>query len=284
MKIVMLMPCLMLDNNRKVNNQALDYALEHYAVDMIAINDQEFKDYDYRENNRIQYIGRHPERRGFVNGRNDLLRWFYDSDYDWAVWLDANAKITKTSLNDFATVIDAIKGGTIEVDVILSTLGIYISSTRIAARSSADHLENVKLTKVEGTENAWMHAMFMKNFKKEYGMEPLIHETCDPRIGLSEDVYFVQLCKKLFEVRQCPTITVTKPSNKASTWMSKGSRYDYTPIDWKAINRLVKASSYEAPKEKKLPDTFVYKRLDYMKNAVTVYKARGKKNNVKGLL
>ena len=141
MKIVMLMPCLMLENNRKVNNQALDYALEHYDVDLIAINAQEFEEYDYRPNEKIKYINRHAKRQGFVKGRNQLLEWFYASDYDWAVWLDANAKVTKTTLNDFRTVIDAIRSGSIEVDVILSSLGIYISESRIIARGASDHLE-----------------------------------------------------------------------------------------------------------------------------------------------
>lgn len=276
-KIVLLIPMLMLDNNRKVNNIALDFALEHYTVDMIAINAQEFEDYDYRENDRIQYIGRHPERRGFVNGRNDLLKWFYNSDYDWAVWLDGNAKITKTSLNDFVTVTEAVKAGEIEVDVVLSTLGLYISSTRIDARGAKDHLENVKLAKVEGTENAWMHAMFMKNFKKEYGMEVYIHETCDPRIGLSEDVYFVQLVKRLFEVRLCPTITVSKPSNKTSTWVADKAGYSYPPVDHKMISRMVKSSEHEPRPRRNLKDTYILPRVGYMKDKVTVYKERKKK-------
>ena len=283
-KIVLLMPMLMLDNNRKANNDALDYALKHYTVDMIAINDQEFKDYDYREDSRIQYIGRHKERRGFVNGRNDLLRWFYNSDYDWAVWLDGNAKITKTSINDFVTVTEAIKAGEVEVDVILSTLGIYISSTRIDARRAKDHLENVKLTRVKDTENAWMHGMFMKNFKKAYGMEVYIDEACDPRAGLSEDVYFVQLCKKLFSVRQCPTITVTKPPNKASTWVAGAQRYAYPPIDWKGIAKMVKMAKHTAPEEKNLKGTYIYKRSEYMKEEVTAYKERSRKKVSGGLL
>lgn len=276
-KIVLLMPMLMLDNNRKANNAAVDFALEHYTVDMIAINDQEFEDYDYGEDSRIQYIGRHRERRGFVNGRNDLLRWFYDSDYDWAVWLDGNAKITKPSINDFVTVTEAIKAGEVEVDVILSTLGIYISNTRIDARRAEDHLENVKLIKVEGTENAWMHAMFMKNFKKEYGMEVYIHEACDPRIGLSEAVYFVQLVKRLFEVRLCPTITVTKPSNKTSTWVANEANYSYPPVDWRMISRMVKSSKYEPRPRRNLKDTYILPRVEYMKDKVTVYKERKKK-------
>jgi len=276
-KIVMLMPVLMLDNNRKANNAALDYALEHYPVDKIIINDQEFKDYDYRDDERIQYIGRHPERRGFAKARNDLLRWFYNSDYDWAVWMDGNAKVTKTTLNDFVTVTEAIKAGEVEVDAVISTLGILLSEPRMHARQAKDHLENVKLVKVGPIDHAWMHGLFMKNFKKEYGMEVYIHEDCDPRKGLSEDVYFVQLVKRLFEVRLCPTIVVSKPTNKTSTWVADKAGYKYPPVDWETVSRMVKSAEYEPRPRRNLKDTYILPRVEYMKDKVTVYKPRNKK-------
>lgn len=277
MKIVMLMPCLMLENNRKVNNQALDYALEHYNVDLIAINAQEFEEYDYRSNEKIEYINRHADRQGFVKGRNQLLEWFYASDYDWAVWLDANAKVTKTTLNDFRTVVDAIRSGSIEVDAILSSLGIYISEARIIARGASDHLENVKLTTAMKKESDWMHGLFMKNFRKAYGMELFINETCDPRKGLSEDVYFVQLLKRIFEVRICPTIIISKPSNKASTWVAGMTNYGYPPIDWEGIARLVAQAEYKAPERRMLKGTYLLKRSEYMNEKLTIYKERKKK-------
>lgn len=279
-KIVMLTPSLMLENNRKLNNVALDFALMHYDVDLIVINDQEYLPSDYRDEERILYIGKHEKRQGFVKGRNQLLEWFYESDYDWAIWLDANAKITSTTLNDFRTLIDAIRNDIVEVDVVLSTLGIYISENRIEARKADDHLENIKLTSVMKKECDWMHAMFMRNFNKVYGMKPFINETCDPKVGLSEDVYFVQLLKRLFQVRQCPTIIVTKPSNKASTWVADKANYGYPPIDWKGISRLVRMNKLEAPKQSMHKETYIIPRAEYMKDRVTIYKDRKKK--VKG--
>ncbi len=288
MKVVMLMPALMMENNRKVNNSALDYALQHYDIDLFVINDQEFKDFDYREDSRVHYLnGNYTERQGFVKGRNKLLEWFYDSDYDWAVWLDANSKITKTTINDFRTVINSIKAGEIKVDVILSTLGIYISETRMLARKADDHLDNIKLTSVAKTESAWMHGLFMRNFKKSYGVEIYIHEDCDPHIGLSEDVYFVQLVKELFEVRQCPTIIASKPPGKASTWMKDKKNYRYPPIDWKGISRMIARDKQPfvniRPKEL-LKETYVIPRIEYMKDKVTIYKDRKKKKGVGGLI
>ena len=49
MKVIMLMPCLMLHNNRKANHAAMEYAKQHYPVDEIVVNDAEFLPEDYRE-------------------------------------------------------------------------------------------------------------------------------------------------------------------------------------------------------------------------------------------
>lgn len=283
-KIVLLMPMLMLDNNRKENNAALDYALEHYDVDLIAINAQEFKEYDYRRmHNKICYIEEHAKRQGFVKSRNQLLEWFYESQFDWAVWLDANAKVSRTSLNDFRTVISAIKNDAIDVDVILSTLGMYISDMRIVARKAPDHLENVKLTKLPKNKYAWMNGMFMVNFNAKYNKMPDIDTECGPEKGIGEDSYFVQLCRNLFEVRICPTIMISKPPVKTSTWKANEKGYKYQREDWNLIARMVQEKGIYLPEKKKLvPDTIILSRVDYMKEKVTVYKRKRKQR--KGLI
>ena len=75
MKVVMLIPCLMLDNNRKANHKAMQYAKEHYAVDEFIVNDQEFDESDYVEG--FTYLHKsYTPRAGFVNTRNQLLKAF----------------------------------------------------------------------------------------------------------------------------------------------------------------------------------------------------------------
>ena len=73
----------------------------------------------------------------------------------------------------------------------------------------------------------WMHGMIMKNFKKYYNQTPYIDERCDPRKGTSEDVYFAVLLKKLYDVRLAPTLCITKPNNKTSTWVADKKGYFY---------------------------------------------------------
>ena len=236
MKVVMLIPALMLENNRKANHAAMQYAKEHYHIDEFVVNDAEYLDTDYEEG--FTYIGHHAERQGFVRTRNQLLEWFYNSDADYAVWMDANGKVTKGSLNDMNTLIDAAKAGKIEVDAVFSTLGINISGERIAAKKMPDYFENIYLTKFEGGYD-WLHGMMIKNFKKYYGTEIYIDDRCDPRKGTSEDIYFARMMKRLFDVRLCPTITVSKPSNKTSTWVADKSGYKYPPVDNATVDAYI---------------------------------------------
>lgn len=279
-KICLLVPALMQDNNREVNMSSLSWALEHYAVDLIVVNDQEFKEEDYIESDKILYIGKHKEAQGFVKGRNQLLEWFYNSDFDWAVWLDANAKVSKTTLNDFRTLVDAAQKDLIpsKVDVILSTLGIWVSSLRMAAKQMADHKEVVRIADTALNEALWFHGLFMRNFRKVYNVRPMIDERCDPRKGITEDVYFVRLMKKLFNVKLCPTIVINKPDSKSSTWAaSKDGKYDYPELGHDEVYRMV--AQFEDIKpifEGQDGETHTFKRVEYAIEEVTEYKSRGK--------
>lgn len=279
----MLVPTLMISTNRELNNKALDYALEHYDMDIIVINNQEFNADDYRFKRKIKYLHEGwTLRQGFINSRNQLLEWFYASDYDWAVWMDANIRISETSVNDFRTVVDALKNDKIDVDVITATLGSTMSTTRMLARKAPDHLENVKLTDILSTsESHWLQALFMRNFKKEYDKEVYIDQRCNPKKGIGEDVFFNLLLRELFAVKQCPTIIVNAPPSKTSTWMPDQTKYP--KIDWEGIKNLVKDTKYtRVRKEKK--GTYVLPRVEYHNDKVTIYKPRRKKERKGGLL
>lgn len=270
MKIVMLIPCLMLDNNRAANHKAMRYAKENYAVDEIVVNDQCFSETDYEDG--FTYIGHHEERQGFVRGRNQLLEWFYNSDADYAIWMDGNAWVSKTTLNDFRTLVEVTRRGELPVDVVFSTLGIYVSGERIEARKMPDHRDKIRLVKAQGCD--WFHAMFMVNLKKRYGISPLIDERCDPHKGVSEDVYFARLLRKITSCRQCPTIIVSKPSNKTSTWIAGKDGYKYEKIDYTTVDQIV-AENIAANDWKPVRQssrTYEYDRVDVFKDVMTSYK------------
>lgn len=278
-KVVMLSLCLMQENTRELNNKTLDYALEHYDVDLIVINAQEFDEFDYRKHDKIKYIGNHAKRQGFVKGRNQLLEWFYSSDYDWAIWLDSNVRIARTALNDFRTVLSAIRRGELDdVDFIASTLGNHITQLRIDAKKARDHFENVKVTTLGGSKDTgWMAGLMMCNIHKKYGVSVFIPEECVSQKGLMEDVYFVTLCRKYFEYRVCPTITIAIPPAKTTTWRSSHDGYKYPPVAWEVLNRMILSSKMVPVERKSVRKTFVIPRVEYMINEVGGYKERKKK-------
>ena len=264
MKVVMLVPCLMLDTNRDKNLDAMKYTLDNYkGIDEIVVYDQCFKENDYIDG--ITYIGHQKDKQGFVKPRNELLKWFYNSDYDYAVWMDGNKYVSKTSLNDFNTVIQNIKDNKIDVDFIFSTIGINISPERMELKKRPDYFTNIYLIyKIHGYE--YFHGMFMKNIKKYYQDELYMTEECDVWKGLNEDIYFSKLVRELYDTYLCPTIVINTPSSKSSTWMTNSNGYDYPPVDHP---RLKEMSKDEAKKHicRKNKDRKLSYKIDRLKDS-----------------
>lgn len=235
--IVQITPCLMLDNNRQANFKAMKFALDNYKnIDRRVIYDQEHKKADYLAG--YEYIGFQPQRQGFVKPRNELLKWFYNSDYDYAIWLDANEMVSTSSLNDLNTLIEALKNETVEANCIFTTLGIQISQERMFAKQRKDYFDSIYLVRSKkGYE--WLHGCIIKNFKKYYGKEIYIDERCDPWKGTSEDIYFARLMRRLFCCQLCPTITINKPSSNTSTWMQGEGSYNYPPVNRSIVDEYI---------------------------------------------
>jgi len=266
-KICILIPCLMVENNRKANYEAMEFA-KTYGADEIVVYDQEFKQEDYF--NGFTYIGHQRHRQGFVKARNELLRWFYNSDYDYAFWIDANEKVSTTCINEVETIFCALRNG-LEANCIVATMGIQVSDERIKAKKRKDYFTKVYLLRSKSGYH-WMHGLTMRNFKKAYGAEVYIDERCDPRKGTSEDTYFIRLLRRLFECQLCPTLIVSKPSNKMSTWMENKDSYDYPRIDYPILDEYIRENlpKYKGLKGVKVPDFVCLERkntqsLSYIK-------------------
>ena len=105
-KIMCLIPCLMLPNNRDINKKAMDSNYTHLKLDEYVVYDQCFEDKDFDD--RFTYIGHAKERMGWVTPRNELLKYFYNSDFDYAFWIDDNSTVSKSIFNDLKTIIDEI--------------------------------------------------------------------------------------------------------------------------------------------------------------------------------
>lgn len=273
MKILGLIPCLMVDNNREVNSKAMDFFKNSYQVDKIAVCDQEFKPEDYKDG--FEYIGRHDKRIGFASARNELLSYFYNSDYDYALWMDANGSFTKTSLNSLLTVLKNLREGTLDFDVCLSTLGIINSGERMADKKRDDYFETATLVPVSGSYR-WFHGMIMKNFKKHYNLE--LYCQGNNFEGVPEDTYFVMLLRRYFTTYLCSDLTVSKPSNNASTWMNSKDSYAYPPTDFKKIDRMIEEAVPPGQRKIREFSNVVYlERVEEHKDELKSFVSRKKK-------
>ena len=282
-KIVGLIPCLMLENNREANNQAIEHNYKHLNLDSVVIYDQAFKEWDYDP--VFKYIGHQPDRVGFTRARNELLKWFYDSDYDYAIWLDANEKVSTPTVNDAVTVIEAIKADQLnKIDVIFSTLGLWVSQDRIVAKQREDYMTHVQLIPALNNKSYnWMHGLIMKNFKKYYDQPVFIDPRCDVKLGTPEDVYFSRLVRRYFNAYVAPTVVITKPSSNTSTHAGDGKgRYVYPPVKFDEVDQYI-LESVENNDIKQcniqwFRDAVSIPRQDYMKDKVSPYKSRKKES------
>ena len=268
----------MLPNNREMNHRCIDINHTLIQPDEHVIYAQEFDDTDYRKD--ITYIG-NISRQGFVLPRNQLLKWFYDSDYDYAIWCDANKSISKPSENDLYNILDALRCGRVEFDVCTMSLGLIVNEQRMALRSDASYLDNVFIVP-DICGCYWFHGLIMKNFKKYYSDEYYIDKSCNPKdpVYLPEDVYFTHLLCNYFTVYCCPTISWSTFSNKTSTWQQDKTCYDYPPVDHIKIKTMIQHTQFSSHK-RVLPSPISIPRTNRKSiENVTLYKPRKKKPEI----
>lgn len=278
-KIMALIPCLMLPNNRDINKKAMDSNYTHLKFDEYVVYDQCFEEDDF--DSRFTYIGHAKERMGWVTPRNELLKYFYNSDYDYAFWIDANSTVSATALNDLTTIIDNIHADKLtQCDAIFATLGMWISQERMECKKADDYFENVHLIPTKNNRSYnWMHGMFHKNFKKVYNQEFYIDERCDTRQGTADDVYFSRSLQRFTNCWVAPTVIINKPSSKMScTWANEKGTYDYPPTLYDKIDQYILETAerqhhhfvnpYEVRKE------IVLSRNNYMRDKLKPFVSR----------
>ena len=286
-KVCVLIPCLMRDNNRKANIKYITENIERMNADKYFIYAQCFSDNDYAtlQHPKVEFIGNKDEPQGFVAPRNALLEHFYDSGFDYAVWIDANASITSTTLNSYLTVLNAIREEKIDVDAIFSSLGIIASAERITLASQDDYFDVVKLlpaSRYTIRTLPWLHSCFIKNFNLYYKEKLFIDESCDPWKGTSEDTYFSTLIRQCGRCYLCPSICVSKPPAKTSTWMHNSvdatgkATYGYPPVDWDTIQTVVANAVKDITLKQSSTSIIELERIEDYKSNLQGYKSRKK--------
>ena len=271
LKIAMLTPCLMLDTNKEFNHKCIQFNYEHLKPDAYAIYDQCFSEED--KDPRFTYVGNADRRMGWVPSRNGLLKWFYESDYDFAFWIDANSTVSKSTLNDISTIFEHLRAGKLnDVDTCFATLGMWINGDRRIAKKAADFKENVHLVPARFTKDYnWMHGLIIKNFKKYYNQEFYIDERCDVMQGTAEDVYFARLMRKFTKSYLAPTVVCNKPDSSKSCTMANGKgTYEYPPVKYEVVDGYIREQAekykYHHVDPLGIPKEIVIPRNDYLRD------------------
>lgn len=284
-KIVILTPCLMLDNTRDINKTAMAFNFEHLKPDCYAVYDQCFTEED--RDPRYTYIANADRRMGWVPARNGLLRWFYESDYDYAFWIDANSKLSISTVNDASTIFEYLRNDKLpQVDTIFSTLGMWVSEDRRMMKMADDYFDKVHLIPAKNNKSYnWMHGLFIKNFKKYYNQEFYIDERCDVMQGTAEDVFFSRLLRRVSRAYVAPTIICNKPDSSKSCTMANGKgTYEYPPVKFDVVDGYIQELStknnYRHVCMSDVPQEIILDRNDYQRDKLTPYKSRSKKKPV----
>ena len=237
--IVCLAPCLMQENTRKINKSSLDRNITTLVPDDYVLYDQCFKDTDY--DSRFEYIAHAKKKMGFVGPRNALLNWFYDSDYDYALWIDANSVVSRPTLNDIRTIMELLRQDRLpDCDAIFASLGMWGCTDRIRAKSAEDYFQKIHLlpTKNNCSWN-WMHGLIHVNYKKKYNQRFLIDERCNVNEGTAEDVTFARTIQRFSNCWVCPTVVINKPSVSFSTHQADNGKYAYPPTLFDKIDDYI---------------------------------------------
>lgn len=286
MKVCTLIPVFMNDNCRKINLRNLNKLkkTEFKLVDEVVICDQCFIESDYIEG--FTYLGPFGQfKYKAADARNKLFEWFYNSDYDYAVLMDARENLSKAGLNSFATVMDLIHNDKISLDFIQGTMGLIANTQRIADKTRPDYKENLYIRKTN-TFQPHIHHTIISNFKKKYGIELYLQAdkmgaASGAKDRVPEDIYFCKLCQVYFDTYLIGEMCVNCGSFSASTWADKkGTQVQAKKFYKDAEELITKVYTPEWVNKKWDAKTLIYPRIELYKEFLSEYKPQNKKNDI----
>lgn len=280
MKICVLIPCYMTDNSREINltNLRKMKETEFKYVDEVVICDQCFQQSDYIEG--FTYLGPFGKMpHGCLDARNILFKWFYNSDYDYAMLMDARESLSKAGLNAFITLCNAIHNNLIDEDCIQSSLGIMVSQERIADKQREDYRQNIWIRPSKPQNH--LHHCFLANLKKKYDLELYI----EPEVVMAgdfkvtDDLYFITKLDRYIDTYIIGEMTVNTGPQSASLWATTKGSESTKGIPWKkALNEVLDKYCDTVFGFKTYPHKpHQIKRCEEYKDCLTDYKPRSKK-------
>lgn len=289
MKVCALVPVYMADNCRNINKENLQKLKnsEFKYVDEVVICDQCFEPDDYIEG--FTYLGPFKQLPYKVSdARNILFNYFYNSDYDYAILLDARESLSKAGLNSFVTLMDAIHKDRLFCDFIQGTIGQIANTERVQDKIRVDYKDNV-LVKRMNSAQPHLHHTIISNFKKKYDVELYLPvEKMGGATGnkgaVPEDIYFSRLCQTYFDIFIVGEMCVNTGKQSASTWAvdskeesHKVNNHDY----YDQANKIILENYNSNYVHKGHYKSFTIDRVDEYRDLLGEYKSRKQIKEVK---
>ena len=153
----------------------------------ILINAQNYKDEEYLDDPQVTYLFKHEKGIGAQAARNELLKYFYESDYEYAILHDDDSFLNPTdSAKDFFKELALYpqKFTKIPMDVCYSRNMLFIP------RDEADVAKakfRGKVWDFVANPSSWLCWSIFRNFKKAYNEEYYLDEGLDPLTGKGFD-------------------------------------------------------------------------------------------------
>ena len=158
---------------------------------------QGYKDTDYLDDPQVTYLGKYAEPIGAQKARNELLQYFYNSDYEYGIFSDDDAFIIPTATvknfyeeleEDTQKFIDA------HLDIVYSRNMQYSPFNEGDVRAIDTHSDNYFFGYAR---SSWLCWVLFRNFKKAYGQEYYQDENIDPKLHQGYDD--TDFCYKLHQ-------------------------------------------------------------------------------------
>lgn len=174
----------------------------------IYINAQNYKEEDYLDDPQITYLFKHEKGVGAQRARNELLEWFYNSNYEWMIISDddsflAPTESTKMFFKELEQYPEKFKS--IPLDICYSR-NMQFEPFDVYDVQRAEYRSNRWDFEYRGS--SWLCWTVIRNFKKAYGNEEYQDETIDPTktMGYDDTDFSLTLASKGYKSWRLPTL------------------------------------------------------------------------------
>jgi hypothetical protein len=197
---------------RKVRKEAFEKCIldmkEITPTTRIYINAQNYKEEDYLDDPQITYLFKHEKGIGAQAARNELFKWFYDSNYEWMIISDddsflAPTESTKLFFKELAEDPDKFKS--VPLDICYSR-NMQFEPWMLKDIDRAEYRSENWDFEYRGS--SWLCWTLIRNFKKAYGNEEYQDETIDPTktMGYDDTDFSFTLASKGYKSWRLPTL------------------------------------------------------------------------------